>query len=49
MVDQPDAVGGLVEGVAYRVHGHGAHRQDDGRLAAAPTWVTVAGVAGAPG
>ena len=34
MVGQPDAVGGLVEGVAGRVHGRGVHRQDDGRLAA---------------
>ncbi len=37
VVGQPDAVGGLVEGVAGRVHGHGVHRQDDGlrrRLAA---------------
>jgi hypothetical protein len=37
VVGQPDAVGGLVEGVAGRVHGRGVHRQDDGlrrRLAA---------------
>lgn len=34
MVGQPDAVGGLVEGVAGRVHCRGVHRQDDGRLAA---------------
>ncbi len=37
MVGQPDAGGGLVEGVAGRVHGRGVHRQDDGlrrRLAA---------------
>ena len=37
MVGQPDAVGGLVEDVAGRVHGRGVHRQDDGlrrRLAA---------------
>ena len=32
VVGQPDAVGGLVEGVAGRVHGRGVHRQDDGRL-----------------
>ena len=36
VVGQPDAVGGLVEGVAGRVHGRGVHRQDDGRLAARP-------------
>jgi 3-(3-hydroxy-phenyl)propionate hydroxylase len=29
VVGQPDAVGGLVEGVAGRVHGRGVHRQDD--------------------
>src|SRR5918998_644212 len=34
VVGQPDAVGGLVEGVAGRVHGRGVHRQDAGRLAA---------------
>jgi hypothetical protein len=34
VVGQPDAVGGLAEGVAGRVHGRGVHRQDDGRLAA---------------
>src|SRR2546427_4671681 len=37
VVGQPDAVGGLVEGVAGRVHGRGVRRQDDGlrrRLAA---------------
>src|SRR5829696_982713 len=34
VVGQPAAVGGLVEGVAGRVHGRGVHRQDDGRLAA---------------
>jgi hypothetical protein len=34
VVGQPDAVGGLVEGVAGRVHGRGVHRQDDGRPAA---------------
>ena len=34
VVGQSDAVGGLVEGVAGRVHGRGVHRQDDGRLAA---------------
>ena len=34
MVGQPDAVGGLVESVAGRVHGRGVHRQDDGRPAA---------------
>src|SRR5215208_2145563 len=34
VVGQPDAVGGLVEGVAGRVRGRGVHRQDDGRLAA---------------
>ena len=33
VVGQPDAVGGLVEGVAGRVHSRGVHRQDDGRLA----------------
>jgi hypothetical protein len=33
VVGQPDAVGGLVEGVAGRAHGRGVHRQDDGRLA----------------
>src|ERR671920_192376 len=32
VVGQPDAVSGLVEGVAGRVHGRGVHRQDDGRL-----------------
>src|SRR5215218_2167378 len=36
VVGQPDAVGGLIEGVAGRVHGRGVHRQDDGRLAARP-------------
>jgi len=40
VVGQPDAVGGLVENVAGRVHGRSVHRQDDGRLA--PTWVAVA-------
>ena len=34
VVGQPDAVGGLVEGVAGRVHGRGVQRQDDGCLAA---------------
>lgn len=34
VVGQPDAVGGLVESVAGRVHGRSVHRQDDGRLAA---------------
>ena len=34
MVGQPDAVGGLGESVAGRVHGRGVHRQDDGRPAA---------------
>jgi hypothetical protein len=34
LVGQPDAVGGLVQGVAARVHGRGVHRQADGRLAA---------------
>ncbi len=34
MVSQPDAVGGLVESMASRVHGCSVHRQDDGRLAA---------------
>ena len=34
VVGPPDAVGGLVEGVAGRVHGRGVHRQDNGRLAA---------------
>ena len=34
VVGQPDAVGGLVEGVAGRVHGRGVHRQDDGGLTA---------------
>jgi hypothetical protein len=28
VVGQPDAVGGLVESVAGRVHGRGVHRQD---------------------
>src|SRR5215208_678917 len=34
VVGQPDAVGGLVESVAGRVHGGSVHRQDYGRLAA---------------
>jgi 3-(3-hydroxy-phenyl)propionate hydroxylase len=34
VVGQPDAVGGLVESVAGRVHGRSVHRQDDGRFAA---------------
>jgi 3-(3-hydroxy-phenyl)propionate hydroxylase len=34
VVGQPDAVGGLVESGAGRVHGRGVHRQDDGRPAA---------------